>query len=74
LSTERLLEAVTLDSASETIALGVRPNKSEDLSISERIWVASTLNDFIVGFDTGALPLEELRRCFFGDPDGACAG
>jgi hypothetical protein len=43
LSTERLPEAIMLDSASETIALEVRLNESVDLSISERIWVAHTI-------------------------------
>ena len=46
-----------LDSTSLIIALGVHPNESEDLSISEKIWVALTLNDFTAGFDTGTLPL-----------------
>ena len=46
-----------LDSSTKTIALGVHPNESEDLSISEKIWVALTLNDFTAGFDIGALPL-----------------
>ena len=59
LPTERLPEAVALDSASETIAPGVCLNKSEDLSISERIWVTRTLNDFIASFNTGAQPLED---------------
>ena len=59
LSTERLPEAITLDSASEIIALGVRPNESEDLSILEKIWVVVTLNDFLAGIDTGVPPLED---------------
>ena len=59
LSTERLPEEITLDNASEIIALGVRPNDSEDLRISEKIWVTNTLNDFTAGFDTGAPPLED---------------
>ena len=51
-----------LDSASKTIASRVRSNDSEDLSISERIWVARTLNDFTAGFDIGAPPLEDARK------------
>ena len=51
-----------LDSTSETIAPGVRPNESEDLSISERIWVAHTLIDFMTSFDIGALPLEVTQE------------
>ena len=51
-----------LDSTSETIAPGVRPNESEDLSISERIWVAHTLIDFMTSFDIGALPLEDAQE------------
>ena len=62
MSTERLPEAIALDSASEIIALGVCPNESEDLSISEMIWVADTLNDFVASLDTGALPLEDARE------------
>ena len=62
LPTERLPEAVALDSASETIAPGVCPNKSEDLSISDRIWVTRTLNDFTAIFDTGLLPLEDAQE------------
>ena len=50
-----------LDSSTKTIALGVHPNESEDLSISEKIWVALTLNDFTAGFDTGAPPLEDAQ-------------
>ena len=38
-----------LGSASDTIALGVCLNESEDLSISEKIWVVVTLNDFMSG-------------------------
>jgi hypothetical protein len=57
-----LPEAITLDSASETIAPGVHPNESEDLSISENIWVTVTLNDFMDGLDTGAPPLEDARE------------
>ena len=53
---------IALDSASDTIDLEVCPNESEDLSISKRIWVARTLNDFIASFDTGALPLEDARE------------
>ena len=34
-------------------------NESEDLSISEKIWVADTLNDFIDGFDISTPPLED---------------
>ena len=43
LSIEKLLEAIALDSASKITALGVRPNESEDLSISKKIWVVVTL-------------------------------
>ena len=49
LSTERLPEAIVLDSASEIIAPGVHKNESEDLSILEKIWVYDTLNDFMAG-------------------------
>ena len=59
LSTERFPKAITLGSASDTIDLGVHPNESEDLSISERIWVAHTHNDFMASLDIGALPLED---------------
>ena len=59
MSTERMPKAIALGSASDTIALGVRTNESEDLSISERIWVAHTHNDFTASFDTGAPPLED---------------
>jgi hypothetical protein len=62
LSTERLPKASTLDSASEIIALGVHPNESEDLNISEKIWVTDTLNDFTAGFNIGAPPLEDTRE------------
>ena len=62
LSTERLPEAITLDSTSKIIALGVRPNESEDLSILEKIWVADTLNDFMTGFNIGTPPLEDARE------------
>jgi hypothetical protein len=62
LSTRRLPKVIALDSSSETIALGVCLNESEDLSISERIWVAHTLNDFTTGFDTGTLPLEDTQK------------
>ena len=62
LSTERFPKAITLGSASDTIDLGVHPNESEDLSISERIWVAHTLNGFTTGFDIGAPPLEDARE------------
>ena len=51
--------AVALDSASEIIALGVHPNESEDLSISERIWITDTLKDFMAGLDIGVPPLED---------------
>ena len=59
LSTKRLPEAIALDSASKIIALGVRSNKSEDLSISEKIWVVVALNDFVAGIITSAPPLED---------------
>jgi hypothetical protein len=62
LSTERLPEAIALGSASEIIAPGVRPNESEDLSISEKIWVTVTLNNFVAGLYTGAPPLEDARE------------
>ena len=62
LSTKRFLEAIVPDNASEIIALGVCPNESEDLSISEKIWVAVTLNDFMAGLDTGTPPLEDARK------------
>ena len=62
MSTERLPEAIALDSASEIIALGVHPNESEDLSISEKIWVAVTLNDFMAGLDTGTPPLKDAQE------------
>ena len=62
MSTERMPKAIALGSASDTIALGVRTNESEDLSISERIWVARTLNDFTASFDTGAPALEDARE------------
>ena len=62
MSTERLPKAVTLDSASETVAKGVHPNESEDFSILERIWVARTLNDFMAGLDVGALLLEDAQE------------
>ena len=62
LSTEKLPEVIELGSSCETIALGVRPNKSEDLSISERIWAARTLNDFTASFDIGAPPLVDARE------------
>jgi hypothetical protein len=52
-------EVIVLDSTSEIMALGVRPNKSEDLSISEKIWVIYILNDFTAGFDTGAPPSKD---------------
>ena len=51
-----------LGSASETIAPGVCLSETEDLSISERIWVARTLNDFTASFDTGAPALEDARE------------
>ena len=50
---------IAQDSSSEIIALGVCLNESEDLSISEKIWVTDTLNDFIDGFDISAPPLED---------------
>ena len=59
LSIEKLLEAIALDSASKITALGVRPNESEDLSISERIWITDTLTDFMTGLDIGVPPLED---------------
>ena len=62
LSTERLPEAIVLDSASEIITPGVHKNESEDLSISEKIWVIDTLNDFTASFDTCAPPLEDARE------------
>jgi hypothetical protein len=62
LSTERLPKAITLDNASDTIALGVHLNESEDLSIFERIWVTHTLNDFTTGFDTGMPPLVDAQE------------
>ena len=62
LSTKRYPETITLDSPSSTIAPRVHPNESEDLSISERIWVARTLNDFIASFDIGTLPLEDAQE------------
>ena len=62
LSAERLLEATVLASASEIIAPGVHPNEGEDLRISERIWVANTLYDFMASLDTGAPPLEDARE------------
>jgi hypothetical protein len=55
-------EVIVLDSASEIIALGVRPNKSEDLSISEKIWVIYILNDFMASFDTGVPPSEDAQE------------
>ena len=55
-------EEIALDSASGITTSRVRPNKSEDLSISEKIWVADTLNDFTASFDTGAPPLEDARE------------
>jgi hypothetical protein len=48
-----------IDSASEIMALGVRPNESKDLSISEKNWIADTPNDFMTGFNTRAPPLED---------------
>ena len=51
-----------LDSASEIIAPGVCPNENEDLSISEKILVAVTLNDFVTGLNIGAPPLEDARK------------
>jgi len=62
LSTERVTEAITLGSASDTIAPGVHLNESENLSISERIWVAHTLNDFTASFDIGAPSLEDAQE------------
>ena len=62
LSNERLPKAITLDSASEIIAPRVCLNESEDLSILEKIWVVVTLNDFVVGIDTGAPPLVDARE------------
>ena len=53
---------IVLDSASEIIALGVRPNESEDLSILEKIWVVDTLNDFVAGLNIGAPPLKDARE------------
>jgi hypothetical protein len=55
-------EVIVLDSASKVIALGVRPNKSEDLSISEKIWVIYILNDFMASFDTGVPPSEDAQE------------
>ena len=57
MSTKRLPKAIMLDSASEIIALGVCPNESEDLSISKKIWVADTLNDFMAALNIGTPPL-----------------
>ena len=53
LSTERKPEVIRLDSASEIIAPRVYPNESEDLSlsISEKIWVDDTLNNFVAGLN-----------------------
>ena len=62
MSTERLPEAIMLGSASETIAPGVCLSETEDLSISERIWVARTLNDFMAGFNIGTPPLEDAWK------------
>ena len=62
LLTKRLPKAITLDSTSFIIALGVRPNESEDLSISEKIWVAVTLNDFMSGIIIGTPPLEDAQE------------
>jgi hypothetical protein len=54
--------AIALDSASKTITQGILPNESKDLSISDKIWVAHTLNDFANGFDTGAPPVEDAQN------------
>ena len=62
MSTERMPKAIALGSASDTIALGVRTNESEDLSISERIWVADTLNDFMAGLNIGVPPLKDAQE------------
>ena len=55
---EELPEAIALVGANEIISLEVFPNESEDLSISEMIWVSDTLNDIVAGIDIGA-PLSE---------------
>jgi hypothetical protein len=60
--TKGLPEVIALTSANKIIALGVRPNEIEDLSISEMIWVADTLNDFVVGLDTGTPLLEDAQE------------
>ena len=62
LSTVRLPEPIALNSASGIIALGDHSNKSEDLSISEKIWVADTLNNFVASLNTGAPPLEDAQE------------
>ena len=62
LSNERLPEAITLDNASKIIAPRVCLNESEDLSILEKIWVVVTLNDFVIGIDTGTPPLVDARE------------
>ena len=51
-----------LDSASGITTSRVCPNKSEDLSISEKIWVADTLNNFMASLNTGAPPLEDAQE------------
>ena len=50
-----------LASANKITTPDVHPNVSEDLSISEMIWVSNTLNDIMVGIDTGS-PLSEDAR------------
>ena len=64
MSTEKLPKAIVLGSACETIALGVHPNKSEDLSLSERIWAAHTLDDFTAGFNIGVHLWRMLGKMF----------
>ena len=59
---EKLSKAIALAIVSEITAPGVRLNKSEDLNILDRIWVAVTLNDFMAGLDTGTPHLEDVRE------------
>ena len=52
--------AIVLDGASQ--AIEVRPNECEDLNNLDKIGVDDTPDEFTVGFDIAAPPLEDTRE------------
>lgn len=67
---------IALSNACQVMALGVCPNKSEDLvkNNSNGGWVDDALSDLMAGFNTGTPPLEDARQDVSLVTKGACVG